>query len=203
MWPAGFSVDMEKCSLADHRKPFRNFFKIYIKLATLWLRHSLSMQKGGTKPLWEELYEDHYKELVAYGTRMSGSKELAEDLVQETFVKALMNTETVADLSPSKQRAWLFRTFKNLFFDRYRRAILESEYEQNWQPEYIDDPGMQEIENAMLLQNINPQDRAIFQLRYFDGYSAEEIAQMMNLPPGTIRSKLSRCRKFLKQNLER
>ena len=153
--------------------------------------------------MWEELYEDHYKKLVAYGTRMSGSKELAEDLVQETFVKALMNTETVADLSPSKQRAWLFRTFKNLFFDRYRRAVLESEYEQNWQPEYIDDPGMQEIENAMLLQSIKAQDRAIFQLRYFDGYSAEEIAQMMNLPPGTIRSKLSRCRKFLKQNLER
>ena len=161
------------------------------------------MQKGGTTPLWEELYEDHYKELVAYGTRMSGSKELAEDLVQETFVKALMNTETVADLSPSKQRAWLFRTFKNLFFDRDRRAVLESEYEQNWQPEYIEDPGMQEIENAMLLQSIKAQDRAIFQLRYFDGYSAEEIAQMMNLPPGTIRSKLSRCRKFLKQNLER
>ena len=160
------------------------------------------MQKGGTTPLWEELYEDHYKELVAYGTRMSGSKELAEDLVQETFVKALMNTETVADLSPSKQRAWLFRTFKNLFFDRYRRAVLEREYEQNWQSEYIEDPGMQEIENAMLLQSIKAQDRAIFQLRYFDGYSAEEIAQMMNLPPGTIRSKLSRCRKFLKQNLE-
>lgn len=33
--------------------------------------------------MWEELYEDHYKELVAYGTRMSGSKELVEGLVQE------------------------------------------------------------------------------------------------------------------------
>ena len=107
------------------------------------------------------------------------------------------------DLSPNKQRAWLFRTFKTLFIDRYRRAVLESEFEQNWQPEYTEDRGMHEIENAMLLQSIHPQDRAIFQLRYFDGYSAEEIAQMMNLPPGTIRSKLSRCRKFLKQNLER
>ena len=153
--------------------------------------------------MWEELYENHYKELVAYGTRMSGSKELAEDLVQETFVKALMNTETVADLSHSKQRAWLFRTFKNLFVDRYRRAVREREYEQNGQPEYIEDQGMQEVENAMLLQSISPQDRAIFQLRYLDGYSAEEISQMMNLPPGTIRSKLSRCRKFLKQNFER
>ena len=152
--------------------------------------------------MWEELYEDHYKELVAYGKRMSGSKELAEDLVQETFVKALMNTEVVEDLSPSKQRAWLFRTFKNLFFDRYRRAVLESEYEQNWQPECLEDQGMQKIENAMLLQSIQPQERAIFQLRYFDGYSSEEISQMMNLPPGTIRSKLSRCRKYLKQSLD-
>ena len=153
--------------------------------------------------MWEDLYEAHYKELVSFAIRMSGSKELSEDLVQETFVKALMNTETVADLSPSKKRAWLFRTFKNLFFDRYRRALLESKYKQNWQLEYRDDPGMQEIENAMLLQSINPQDRAIFQLRYFDGYSAEEISHMMNLPPGTVRSKLSRCRKYLKQNLER
>jgi len=152
--------------------------------------------------MWEELYEDHYKEIVAYGTRMYGSKELAEDLVQETFVKALMNTETVADLSPGKQRAWLFRTFKNLFIDRYRRAVLENEYAQSWQPEYLEDHGIQEIENAMLLQSIRPQDRAVFQLRYFDGYSAEEISQMMNLPPGTVRSKLSRCRKYLKQNLE-
>ena len=133
---------------------------------------------------------------------MSCSTELWEDLAQEVFVKALMNGQTVEDLSPSKQRAWLYRTLKNLFFDRYRRAILENEYAQSWRSEYIEDPGIQRIENAMLLQSIPPQDRAIFQLRYFDGYSAEEISHMMNLPPGTVRSKLSRCRKVLKQNLE-
>ena len=128
--------------------------------------------------MWEELYEDHYQELVAYGARISGSKELAEDLTQETFVKALMNADTVMDLSPCKQRAWLYRTFKNLFFDRCRRAVLETEYTQNLQVEYAEDRGMQEVENAMVLQSISPQDRAMFQLRYFDGYSAEEIAQM-------------------------
>lgn len=152
--------------------------------------------------MWEELYEDHYQELVAYGTRISGSKELAEDLTQETFVKALMNGDTVMDLSPGKQRAWLYRTFKNLFFDRCRRAVLENAYTQNLRSEYAEDRGIQEVENAMVLQSISPQDRAMFQLRYFDGYSAEEIAQMMHLPPGTVRSKLSRCRKYLKQNLE-
>jgi len=153
--------------------------------------------------LWEELYEDHHKELISYGTHMNIGKELTEDLVQETFVKAMMNTDTLEDLSPAKRRAWLFRTFKNLFFDRYRRAVLECEYSQNLQPEYLEDPGIQEIENAMVLQSISPQDRSLFQLRYFDGYTAEEISQMMNLPPGTVRSRLSRCRKILKQNLER
>ena len=152
--------------------------------------------------MWEELYEDHYEELVSYGTRISGSKELAEDLTQETFVKALMNADTVMDLSPCKQRAWLYRAFKILFFDRCRRALLETEYAQNLRSEYAEDRGIQEVENTMVLQSISPQDRAMFQLRYFDGYSAVEIAQMMNLPPGTVRSKLSRCRKYLKQNLE-
>lgn len=60
--------------------------------------------------MWDELYEDYYRELVTYGTRMSGSKELAEDLVQETFVKALMHAGTMEDLSPKKRRAWLYRT---------------------------------------------------------------------------------------------
>ena len=152
--------------------------------------------------MWEELYRDYYKELVAYGSRVSGSRELAEDLAQETFVKALINGETLAELSSGKQRAWLFRTFKNLFFDRCRRAVLENEYAQNLQPECSEDRGIQEIENAMMLQSISPRDRGLFQLRYFDGYSAEEIARMMNLSPGTVRSKLSRCRKYLKQNLD-
>lgn len=152
--------------------------------------------------MWEELYEDHYKELIAYGTRMSGSRELAEDLVQETFVRAMMHTETVEDLSPGKRRAWLYRTFKNLFFDRCRRAVLERTYEQNVRPEAAEDRGIQEIENAMLLQSISPQERTIFQLRYFEGYTSEEISQMLNLPPGTIRSKLSRGRKHLKEKLE-
>ena len=153
--------------------------------------------------MWEELYERHYKELMSFGVRMSGSKELTEDLVQETFVRALMNPETVEDLTPTKRRAWLFRTFKNLFFDRFRRAVLENEYAQDHLPEYAEDPGMQEVENAMVLQSITPQDRAIFQLRHFDGYTAEEIAQMLDLPPGTVRSRLSRCRKYLKQNFRK
>ena len=152
--------------------------------------------------MWEELYNRYHDELTAFGIHMTGHRELAEDLVQETFVKALIHGGTVEELSPGQQRAWLYRVFKNLFFDRCRRTALEKEYEQGLQPEAAEDRGIQEIENAMLLQSISPQDRAVFQLRYFDGYTSMEISQMLNLPPGTIRSRLSRCRRFLREKLD-
>ena len=50
--------------------------------------------------MWEELYEDYFKELVSYGTRMCGSRELSEDLAQETFIKAMMHAAAIEDLSP-------------------------------------------------------------------------------------------------------
>ena len=152
--------------------------------------------------MWEDLYEEYQSELLAYGTRMSGSRELSEDLVQETFIKALIHAGTLTELSSSQQRAWLYSTFKNLFFDRYRRAVLEQESLHSLQLQASEPSGIPEVEAAMLLQTVDPQDRAIFLLRYLDGYTAKEIAQMLGLPPGTIRSRLSRCRSRLKKQLQ-
>lgn len=152
--------------------------------------------------MWEDLYEKYQSELLAYGVRMSGSRELSEDLVQETFIKALIHAGTLTELSSSQQRAWLYSTFKNLFFDRYRRAVLEQESLHSLQFQASEPPGLPEADAAMLLQTVDPQDRAIFQLRYLDGYTAKEIAQMLGLPPGTIRSRLSRCRSRLKKQLQ-
>lgn len=151
--------------------------------------------------MWEELYETHYSELVIFGTSMCGSRETAEDLAQETFVRAMSHCDQIEDLSPSKRRAWLYRTMKNLFYDRCRRSALESRYLQGLQEEAAVDRRMQEVENDALMQTVSPEDRVLFQLRYFDGYTAAEIAQMMDLPPGTVRSRLSRCRKCLKDCL--
>lgn len=53
-----------------------------------------------------------------------------------------------------------------------------------------------------MLQALEPLDKAIFQLRFEEGCTAREIGEMLNLPPGTVRSRLSRCRKYLKENLE-
>lgn len=152
--------------------------------------------------MWEELYEAYYTELVKYGTAMSKSHELSEDLAQETFMRAMMNIDTLEDMSSNKRRAWLYRTFKNLYFDRYRRDALENRYVQSFQSDVFEEPKLAEIESAIVLQSVSAQDRTLFSLRYFEGYTAVEIAEMLNIPPGTVRSRLSRCRKYLKDNIE-
>lgn len=178
------------------------FTKNILNLCNTFFLSFVIQTERGAEALWEELYERHYRELSGYAQRMSGSPELGEDLVQDTFLRALQNPGVLEDLTPTKQRAWLYRTLKNLYFDRWRRGILEAAYLETLREEPQWDKGIQEIENALVLQALEPLDKAIFQLRFEEGCTAREIGEMLNLPPGTVRSRLSRCRKYLKENLE-
>ncbi|HIT34308.1 MAG TPA: RNA polymerase sigma factor [Candidatus Faecousia intestinigallinarum] len=153
--------------------------------------------------MWEELYRLHYQELLAKGMAGCHHRELAEDVVQETFVKALQNADIFEDLSASQRRAWLFRTMKNLLCDRYRRAALEQQYTQEQtETAWIQEPGFQSVENALLLASLSAEEQMLLQLRFEEGYTAAELAEMLGIPAGTIRSKLSRSRKILKKALE-
>ena len=95
--------------------------------------------------MWEDIYEQHHKELLRHCTRLCKDGELAQDLVQETFLRALQTGEDFEDLGPSQQRAWLYRTMKNLLYDRYRRAQVESAYIESLQGQMAYwEPGIQE-----------------------------------------------------------
>lgn len=152
--------------------------------------------------MWDEIYRQLYPELLKYCTRACQDRELAADLAQEAFLRALQNADTFADLSSGQKRAWLYRTVKNLIYDRYRRAQTELAWLENQQEaEAQADPGMEAVENALVLAALTPEDRALFHLRYMEGYNASELAEMFDLPPGTVRARLSRCRMLLKKQL--
>lgn len=153
--------------------------------------------------MWDELFEKHYSELFRYAAAACKNRTEAEDVTQEVFLKALQNADTVEDLGPNQRRAWLFRTLKNLLCDRYRRAQLENTYLETLGADSVCfDPGIEEIENRILLAKLSPEDRTLFHLRYEEGYNASELSEMFHIPAGTIRAKLSRMRKLLKNMLE-
>lgn len=153
--------------------------------------------------MWDEIYEKHYPELLRYAAAATRNETEAQDVAQEVFLKALQNADTFEDLGPSQRRAWLFRVLKNLMCDRYRRAKLENDYLEAIEPDAAaPDPRMQEVENRLLLAKLPPEDRALFHLRYEEGYNASELAELYHIPAGTIRARLSRMRKHLKQLME-
>lgn len=151
--------------------------------------------------MWEELYETYYGELSRYGAAACHNPAEGEDLAQEVFLKALQNCTTLEELGPSQKRAWLYRTLKNALCDRYRRQQVEERYLETQQEQPESEPGLERVENTLLLAKLSPRDRTIFTLRYLEDYTAAEIGELLNIPPGTVRSRLSRCRAQLKEQL--
>ena len=153
--------------------------------------------------MWEELYEKHYPELIKYASAACGNPAEAEDVAQEVFLKALQNAGVFQDLGPSQRRAWLYRTLKNELCDRWRRGKQEEEYLQTLETEECGlDPGLEQVENQLLLSTLSGEDRALFHLRYEEGYNATELSRMLGIPAGTVRARLSRMRTLLKTMLE-
>ncbi len=153
--------------------------------------------------MWKEQYEKYRMELLRYAIGVTHDKARAEDLVQETFLRALQSTDVYEELGSSQRRAWLYRTLKNLICDAHRDTVAQMRFEnQELAAEDREEPGFAQMENAMLLQALPPEDRALFVMRYLEGYNAAELSEMFNLPSGTIRSRLSRSRRLLRGILE-
>lgn len=158
----------------------------------------------------EELYEKLYIELLRWCTNMCGNIHLAEELVQEAFLKATANQENLQSLTYKQQRAWLYKTARNLFVDHYRkyqRELLSSftleskEGRGNPLNQLMEDSREEEILWNMLIASLSEQERTPFIMRYLMGYTSNEIGDMFNISPATVRSRLHNARKRIRKEL--
>ena len=149
-----------------------------------------------------DLYERHFEELRRYCLQLCHSGDMAADLVQETFLKALEREETMASFSPEQQRAWLYKAARNLFLDGMRRNnLLQRKQGLLLDPEEREETGFSRAETELLLLRLPPEYRTLFRLRYLEGYSAVELGEMFAMPAATVRTKLLRARLLLKKEM--
>jgi RNA polymerase sigma-70 factor (ECF subfamily) len=145
--------------------------------------------------------EDYVVRLFGYGLSLSRDREVALELVQDCAVKALAASE-VPDCEPA-YRAWLFRILRNTFIDRVRRngeahVVLDHDNEisldETWNCE---ESLVNRVTVRMGLDKLTPAHREIIALIDIAGFSYEEAADMLQVPAGTVMSRLSRARQGL------
>lgn len=145
----------------------------------------------------EQLYTEFHTQLLKRCAALCRDGGAAEDLVQETFLRALTHLGDLQDLSREQRRAWLYKTARRLYIDHIRRAAREAAAD----PADLESAAFQEDFSApavgQLVGRLPPEERAIFTLRYFEGYNATELGEIFSLPPATVRSRLAAARRRL------
>ncbi len=168
------------------------------------------MKGGGgdevEKDILEQLYRIHTKAVYLYLYTLCHNHDLAEDLMQETFLRALCSLE----IARSELLPWLLTVARNLYLDTWRREKrLEKEIERR-KMETVTGEGILEMmiqkeRNQNLyqaIQKLKDIEREAVVLYYFAGISQEEIGSILNLSYGNTRVILYRAKKNLKKLLE-
>lgn len=146
----------------------------------------------------EEMYRTYHLELVRWCRNMTRDPSLAEELVQEAFLRAMLQEETLSVLGEKQRRSWLYRVIKNLYIDRKRRESYEVMIDTF--PEAADESDdVTNLEWEHLLESLPDMEGVLFTMRYLQGYNSEQLSQIFQMPSSTIRSKLSSARKHLKE----
>lgn len=144
-----------------------------------------------------QVLEREYAALYRYAFKLTGSKEEAADLVQETCVRAVVHQEKLPAENPI---AWLIRVASNLYIDKYRRRKRETAHLERLKREQpVSTPGAEaRIEALSLLDGLEPELRLIVILKHAQGYTYEEIGRMTGLKEGTVKSRLHLAMRRLK-----
>ena len=158
----------------------------------------------------------HMSSLYNFALRMCRDRDEASDLVQETYLKAFRFFDKFEPGTNCK--AWLFRIMKNSYINRYRKISREpdkvdydsiEEFYDTLRPESADTSNLEEKffnnllddEVSQALQSLPDDFRTVVILCDIEGFTYEEIAEFVDCPIGTVRSRLHRARKMLAQKL--
>ena len=156
------------------------------------------------------LYEQFEKKLYRYATRLVKDSHKAEDLVQETFIRAMGHIELLKQLNRSQCQAWLYRVLKNLFLDEQRARQREeflmeqlSQQAQLMEQVRLNSHPMLQVLQKDLFEQIPERYRELLYKHYVLGMTSKEIAEELSIPAATVRSRLHLALKKLRANKSR
>ena len=169
----------------------------------------------------DSLFEKEFMPLIGplynFAYRLTFDEDDANDLVQETYLKAYRFFDSYEQGTNAK--AWLFRILKNSFINEYRKnaklpgKVDYQEVESYYNSDDVDEPITSDLrvdavkdligdEVANALNSLDVDFRTIIVLCDLEGFTYEEMAKILDIPIGTVRSRLHRARQLLKEKLK-
>jgi RNA polymerase sigma-70 factor (ECF subfamily) len=154
----------------------------------------------------ELLYRRHAAKLYAVCLQYSGNDEEARDILQEGFIKIFENL--VNYKHEGSFDGWMRRIMVNTALEKYRSKHMlhrvddiDQIPEPDAEPDNEDYAGLQAVDLMMIIRDLPPKYRMVFNLFAIEGYSHKEISSMMNISEGTSKSNLSRARVILQRRV--
>lgn len=149
-----------------------------------------------------DLYGAFYKEMLTYCTALTKNRSTAEDLVQDAYVRAMTHWGDLYKLERSQCRAWLYKTARNLFIDQARKQSREAPAEEEQLALASFQEDLSQAAVAQLIARLPEGEKAMFTMRYFEGYNARELGEIFDLPAATVRSRLASAKRRLREWIE-
>ena len=151
-----------------------------------------------------QLVAEHHQAVYGYAYRLSGMEADAEDLTQQAFLVAQQKLDQLRDIE--SVRSWMFAIVRNAFLkDRQRRRPVPSaDLQLNIDTVPAEIPESDEIDHEWLQQSINELPdgfRVVLVMFYFEECSYRQIAEQLDLPIGTVMSRLARAKGHLRSKL--
>lgn len=144
---------------------------------------------------FQALYQSHGKKIKRAIEGMVGSEAVAQELTHDAFMKAW--SQLPYFLRKSKLSTWLYQiginTARDYLRARRRGPAIEEEYVELLSPE------RRAVREGLL--EVDPDEREILVLHYYEGQTVEEIGEILGAPAGTIKSRLFEARKGLRERL--
>jgi RNA polymerase sigma-70 factor, ECF subfamily len=179
-----------------------------VMLASVSESSLVSRAQQGDRSAYGELVRRHYPGVVNVVYRMCGDSHLAEDAAQDAFIQAWLHLPSYRPQTPL--RGWLYRIAINAALDFLRReaATTPDDIENltlvspGQDPEAIIIDGEREDQVRRAVMSLPSASRAVLILREYEGFSYQQTAEALDIPVGTVMSRLNYARQCLRKLLD-
>lgn len=152
---------------------------------------------------FEAMFDDHFRSLLGYALRRVADPSAAADVVADTFLVAWRRLDDVP--AEPECRLWLYGTARRVLANHHRserrRSELAAKYAATLRTA-VPEPDASSVDLCEALARLDPDDAELLMLTAWEGLTPIELAQMWGMPAATVRTRLHRARRRLREGLD-